>query len=328
VPATSRVTIRSAEPVDLDGIVALAGTALGWDATGPHAELFRWKHLDNPFGSSPMWLAECDGELAGFRTFLRWRWVRSGGDAYRAVRAVDTATHPAHQGKGIFTALTRAALPELEADGVDFVFNTPNDQSRPGYLRMGWRQLGRVPVAVLPAGVTGVGRMLRARQPAEKWSSTTAAGVPAPEFFADHEAVARLLASQPVSRHLTTDRTPALLSWRYGLDVLRYRCFPLGDRVEDGAVVFRIRGRGGAREATLCDVVAPSPSRARLVGALRSLLRASQADYLIATRGSVGPPAAIPLPGQGPILTWREVGATTPMTLGDFSLVLGDIELF
>ncbi len=33
-------------------------------------------------------------------------------------------------------------------DGVDVVFNTPNDQSRPGYLKMGWSEVGRVPVAV------------------------------------------------------------------------------------------------------------------------------------------------------------------------------------
>jgi hypothetical protein len=86
VPATSRATIRPAEPGDLDAIVDLAGTALGWDAEGPHAELFRWKHLENPFGASPMWVAEHDGELAGFRTFLRWRWVRTGGDAFPCER--------------------------------------------------------------------------------------------------------------------------------------------------------------------------------------------------------------------------------------------------
>jgi hypothetical protein len=61
---------------------------------------------------------------------------------------------------------------------------------------------------------------------------------------------------------------------------------------------------------------------------VRSLLRATGADYAIATRATLPPPAALPLPRQGPILTWREVTATEPAELGDFSLSLSDLELF
>ena len=73
---------------------------------------------------------------------MRWEFQR-GDEVFRCVRAVDTATHPDYQGRGLFTRLTKAALPELVADGVKFVFNTPNDQSRPGYLKMGWQAVGR-----------------------------------------------------------------------------------------------------------------------------------------------------------------------------------------
>ena len=45
-------------------------------------------------------------------------------------------------GRGVFRALTMHALDELHARGVSFVFNTPNDQSRPGYMNMGWRPVG------------------------------------------------------------------------------------------------------------------------------------------------------------------------------------------
>ena len=40
------------------------------------------------------------------------------GQPVRAVRAVDTATHPDHQGRGVFTALTEHALDGLRDDGV------------------------------------------------------------------------------------------------------------------------------------------------------------------------------------------------------------------
>ena len=71
--------------------IGLAGEALGWDPTRPNEAFFRWKHLDNSFGASPMWVAELDGRLVGVRTFLRWRFRRPDGTTFAAVRAVDTA---------------------------------------------------------------------------------------------------------------------------------------------------------------------------------------------------------------------------------------------
>jgi len=65
-----------------------------------------------------MWVA-CDGErVVAFRTFMRWEFQR-GDQVFRCVRAVDTATHPDYQGRGLFSQLTRSALPELAADGVE-----------------------------------------------------------------------------------------------------------------------------------------------------------------------------------------------------------------
>ena len=83
----------------------------------------------------------------GFRTLMRWEFL-DGERVVRAVRAVDTATHPDYQGRSIFTRLTLHALDELVAEGVEFVFNTPNEQSRPGYLKMGWQVVGQLPTAV------------------------------------------------------------------------------------------------------------------------------------------------------------------------------------
>ena len=121
---------------------ALGGGPAG---TGP-AEFFRWKHLENPFGRSFMLVAEADGRIVGLRAFMRWEFV-AGDRRFRAVRAVDTATHPDHQGKGIFSRLTLEALDALR-DQADFVFNTPNEKSLPGYLKMGWQVVGRVPIRI------------------------------------------------------------------------------------------------------------------------------------------------------------------------------------
>ena len=70
-----------------------------------------------------------------------------GVESCRRLRAVDTATHPDHRGIGIFSMLTDQALHELRGQA-ELVFNTPNGRSLPGYLKMGWRTVGRIPVAV------------------------------------------------------------------------------------------------------------------------------------------------------------------------------------
>src|SRR4029450_11514322 len=91
-------------------------------------------------------VADHDDRLIGLRAFMRWR-LAAGDRDLAAVRAVDTATHPDFQGMGVFSRLTRAALDAMEGQ-VDLVFNTPNGKSGPGYLKLGWREVGRVPVAV------------------------------------------------------------------------------------------------------------------------------------------------------------------------------------
>jgi hypothetical protein len=50
------------------------------------------------------------------------------------------------------------------------------------------------------------------------------------------------------------------------------------------------------------------------------------ADYLL--RLGTDRDGLLPLPGQGPILTWRHVTETVAPALEDWSLTLGDIELF
>src|SRR2546430_9489017 len=128
------LTVRGGGPADLPRVLELARRALGW--TDDDTSFLEWKHFETPFGASPMWIA-LDGErVVGFRTFLRWEFVR-GQRVLRAVRAVDTATDPAYQGRGIFSRLTLEAIDHLSSDGIQLIFNTPNAKSLAGYLKMG-----------------------------------------------------------------------------------------------------------------------------------------------------------------------------------------------
>jgi hypothetical protein len=319
---------RRAVRGDRSAILALCRSSLGWSPEDPDETFFSWKHDDNPFGESPSWIAETsDGVLIGLRVFLRWGFRDERGKLVSAVRAVDTATHPDWRGQGIFSRLTLGALPDLAADGVDVVFNTPNDKSMPGYLKMGWSEVGKVPIVARLGSIASLGRLRTARTAAELWSEPVAVGEWAAEAFGDQSAVEALLAGARRPGGFATDRTAAFLSWRYRFEPLHYRALHLGASLSDGVIVFRVRRRGGALEATVCDVIAPRGARLR--SAFRHIARQVGADYLLASASSAGAATGfLPAVGLGPVLTWKPINRTGIPAMSNLGLVLGDIELF
>jgi GNAT superfamily N-acetyltransferase len=328
VTASPELEIRRATPSDRAAILHLGTRTLGWLGDAEDDAFFAWKHEQSPFGPSPMWVA-CDGpRVVGFRTFLRWEFEHRGR-IVRAVRAVDTATDPDYQGRGIFTNLTLAALDELRAEGVDTVFNTPNDNSLPGYLKMGWQIIGRLPVSIMPTRVRSIAAVARARAPASLSSVLVNAGLEPAQAFADPDAVARLLATVAHGPDLTTRRTPEFLRWRYGLPALHYRVLVAGASITDGLLAVRLRRRGAAIEAVVADVLTPAdrPDRARLLA--RKAASTAGADYLLRLGG---PPATrdpfLRVPRVGPVLTCRPLSDWTPPALAGWNVTMGDIELF
>jgi GNAT superfamily N-acetyltransferase len=266
------LTVRPASAADRPSVLALLDASLGWESDDRHADFFSWKHERNPFGPSPAWVAvDRDGRLLGFRAFLRWEFTQ-GSAVLRAARAVDTATRPDVQRRGIFSRLTTTAIEGLVRDEVAFVFNTPNRQSLPGYLKMGWQRVGRLPVRARSPSVRRWRRLIGARCPADKWSLLTGAGAPASDAFADTDSVARLLAGLGHTEGLSTRVGVEYLRWRYGFPALRYRVVTAGPTVEDGTAVFRFRRRGTAVEAVICDLLVPGGSETR-GGALSSSSR-------------------------------------------------------
>jgi GNAT superfamily N-acetyltransferase len=322
------VTIRPATASDRPSVLGLLEASLGWGSDECYAEFFAWKHEQSPFGPSPAWVAvDRDGGLLGFRTFLRWEFAR-GRDVVRAARAVDTATRPDAQRRGIFSRLTRTAIESLLDENIAFVFNTPNQQSIAGYIRMGWQRVGRLPVSARASPDGHWTRLVGARRrPANRWSLPSAGGVPASDALAARAPVERLLTGLR-TKGLHTRLSVEYLRWRYGFPALGYRIVSAGPTVEDGAAVFRLRRRGRAVEAVIADVLVPGDER-KLRGELcRRVLTVAGADYAIRVGRPRSAGGFLPLPGQGPILTWRALVDTTMPTLREWDLSLGDVELF
>jgi GNAT superfamily N-acetyltransferase len=331
-------TVRAYRPDDREAVLALLERSLGPGPAGERtAAFFDWKHGRNPFGPSPALVADTGEGLIGLRALMRWRFA-AGQRAVEALRAVDTATDPAHQGKGVFRRLTLAAL-EKVGDDAALVFNTPNADSLPGYLKFGWREVGRVGVDVAPT------RPLRLARHTRRVASGRGDARPVPselpraaEVLADHTALAPLLAAQPADERLHTPRTHEFLRWRYaeapGLD---YRAVTLdGPQGLTGLAIGRLRRRGPLAELTLADALVRPGDNA---GARRLLRRVARAGGDYAAAHLAGDAALrragrragyVPAPRQGLTLVANPLQDVEPdpTRRDSWRLALGDLEVF
>ncbi|WP_431677607.1 GNAT family N-acetyltransferase [Kitasatospora sp. KL5] len=344
--SSAGLTYRPLRDADTPAVLELLTASLAGGPTGTRsAEFFEWKHRQNPFGSSPGLVAEhADGRLAGVRLFLRWQW-QSGGRAVPAVRPVDTATHPDFQGRGIFRDLTLRLLEEVSAQA-ELVFNTPNGNSLPGYLKMGWQELGRVPIAVRvarPAAFALGVRAALARRSGGGERPLACALPTAAEWFAGprtglDELLRERAAADVTDTRLAVRRTSDFLRWRYGdapgLDYRVVTCHRGGELA--GLAVGRPRRRGPLHEFTLADVIVRPGDRGSAARLLREAARAG-CDH-VAGHLAAGTEAAaaarragyLTAPRTGMVLAARSPSG--PLAAGrtpaDWRFNLGDLEVF
>ena len=118
---------------DVPQIVELLRTSLSDKNT---IDSFLWKHNENPYGKSFGLLACEEDRIVGVRMFMFWD-IRKGEKIVKAIRPVDTIIHRDYRGMGLFKKLTLEGL-EICKEKYDLVFNTPNKNSFPGYIKMGW----------------------------------------------------------------------------------------------------------------------------------------------------------------------------------------------
>ena len=341
---TTDLTIRLAEDGDREAIVALVRECLGevdppWDL-----DFWNWKHVRNPFGASPTLLAMSGDRIVGLRVFMRWRW-ESGASQLQAVRAVDTATHPDWRGRGIFSRLTLGLVKQVASDGTSFVFNTPNAMSRPGYLKMGWVNVGRTSLWVRPLRPLA---LLRARLDSS-YAPAPLSDTPAtfPFKYAgaalEDESVRELVAGlRSHDERLTTPRSVEYLQWRYVQNpAVQYHAHWLMQGDSGAVVFFRMKGRNGTREMRLCDIVIGSDRTSMRLGRrlVRELADGRWGDYAVGM-GATGTPEQrvllgagfLPAPRVGPILTVRPLpsgsNGVSPQRRSVWRLSIGDLELF
>ena len=310
------------------------------------ASYWHWKHVANPFGLSPVLTAHADDQLVGLRVFMRWVW-QSAAERVPSVRAVDTATHPEFRGRGIFRTLTLRLVEDMQREGIGFVYNTPNEFSRPGYLKMGWEEVGRVPLMIRPVRpVRLVTRVLRKRWGASSYVAERSEQEEATQWKTvddlceQNELVKVLTMSDPQDPRYTTARSVEYLRWRYAeIPGITYHAEWSAEPGREHAIIFRLRSRRGVRELSLSDVlVAPGAERAARAS-VRRLIATADVDFAAAVAAPSTPERRVlqhvgflPMRALAPILTVRTITADaaprSPFDIDHWRLSTGDIELF
>jgi GNAT superfamily N-acetyltransferase len=318
---------------DIPAIVDLLKKSLGEDLLPKSEHYWRWKHLENPFGASPVLVCWEESKIIGVRAFMRWEWI-SQGQLYRAVRAVDTATHPNYQGKGIFKKLTLSAIDFCKQEGVHFAFNTPNKQSKPGYLKMGWQEAGTLPVVVgIQKPLSLIGTLLVKSIPKQNSIDNNPIA-----YFLNHPGLKPLLEKNRPSSKIITNVSVDYLRWRY-LRVPVARYVAVGEEQRDelkGLIIGRIKETRLGRELRITDFFCHEK---HIEKKLNELLKENKKSWGIdyttmsgtmqSSRSIVGKFRwACPI---GPVVTIRHIDLLNLSILQQFrhwSPSFGDLELF
>lgn len=350
-PIEAGLTVCAYDTNASSQILDLLQTTLGNSgAVRKTADFWQWKHHANPFGASYglyIW-DEAEQSVAGLRVLMRWVWRDKAGKALQAVRAVDTATHPDYQRQGIFSRLTNQAIIDLSTEGVACIFNTPNQKSLPGYLKMGWQVAAQWPLYIKPLRPLRMAwRRLQPQAAARTWPFSAYFGdkiLTWPAFVAAYgDQLPPFLATSEGARRqvgLRTPRTLAYLDWRYGQHpTVQYGVYAETTTANQlvGFAILRPNVRYGWQEIVLTELCLAEPDGATGRRLLRNLTRQLRGDYVIAhfaeataERQLLRQSGFLRLPRQQMTFTVRPLqpGLEWLSQPAQWDLTLGDLEIF
>jgi predicted N-acetyltransferase YhbS len=310
--------IREATEEDIPEILEVLKASLGETSSKKTEAVWKYKHVDNPFGKSLVLVVVENDEIIGVRAFMHWQW-QLGDQVFSTFRAVDTATHPAHQGKGVFKKLTLNAIEIAKEQGDDFIFNTPNTQSLPGYLKMGWKEVAKLKIRVKTAN------------PFNWFENKTGKSYTVNNTCVDDQ-LANLISGYNTLKagksKLFTLKSPEYLLWRYENNPLqKYEV----KAEQDFYLAGYIKEHKFFKELRITEhIYSDDPGLQKINKAVKELSKKFGAHIIT----SAGLNSGLGFSGNfGPVLTLRNVNLDLNLNqellqLNNWSYTLGDLELF
>lgn len=97
-------------------------------------QYFKHKYIDNIYGKSVICVVYLNGKPVAARSL--WRNDIDGKEAYQPV---DTCVLSECRGHGVFSKMTKQSVAMIPENAI--VYNFPNQNSFPGYIKLGWREV-------------------------------------------------------------------------------------------------------------------------------------------------------------------------------------------
>lgn len=131
-------------------------------------DYLKWLYVNNPDGAVIGFDAWDEDNLAAQYVCVPVAALIHGKPA-TGLLSLNTATHPAYQGKGLFTTLATHTYEHAREQGYSFVYGIANANSTPGFIR----KLGFALVQPLEARI-GIGDLLRDQEEQQTLTETAA----------------------------------------------------------------------------------------------------------------------------------------------------------
>ena len=146
-PTGDALTIRMMEERDIPSLLALFKLCFN---TQPSETYIRWRYVKTPGEATPTVLA-FDGDTCA-ASYAAWPVALTlNGQPVKAAQSMDTMTHPEYRGRGLFTLLAEKCYGVLAERGYQVIYGFPNANSYPGFIRrLNWDHVCDIPRGAAP----------------------------------------------------------------------------------------------------------------------------------------------------------------------------------
>ena len=255
--------------------------------------LFRWKHLNNPFGKSEMAVAvDRSGKIMAFHAGMHWELI-TGKQVIKCLRWTDPVSDPdlRSQEIGAFTLVALAAKLNEKArlQNISLYFGSGvGKYSLVFTANFGWSEVERLWPFVRVDYHRALSSVIRSKLGRQRGN-----GYETKDYFRrdpvpvttllDHAGIESLLRTDVQledSRLLRTCKTLRYLRWRYAEHptLTHYTLFRERNGELDGAIIFRAGNDLGLKSVVIEEIFLTSPARA--VGLLHELHETVAADFI------------------------------------------------
>jgi hypothetical protein len=213
-----------------------------------------WLYRNNPLGKVEgqlVWHKETEDLAAQYVTVPSQLWFPNTNNCEKTILSVNTATHPSHQRRGLFVKSAKLTFEHAQQHGFSAVYGFPNDNSLPGFKKMGFTQLSALHIRARPISILNLAGS--AFSILKQWHSPNLTEMHKQLSDPFQRAMPKLpVTSALIKNFLHVPRSKEWIEWRYAKHPTRKYFFFLWN---DCVAVLRPMEISGLKLCLLMDLI-------------------------------------------------------------------------